>query len=89
MSEHLPPEALERWVAALCDRFDLDPADIPIGGILDLAKDAAHGVARPAAPLTAFVAGLVAGRAGAHAPEATRETFAAMSDLAAGWDERG
>jgi hypothetical protein len=32
--------------------------------VLDLARDAAHAVARPAAPLTAFVVGLAAGLQG-------------------------
>ena len=39
---------------------DLDP-DIAL--ILDLARDAAHGVARPAAPLTTFLVGYAAGTA--------------------------
>ncbi|WP_331271912.1 DUF6457 domain-containing protein [Motilibacter aurantiacus] len=33
--------------------------------VLDLARDAAHGVARPAAPLTTFLVGYAAGRSGA------------------------
>lgn len=32
--------------------------------VLDLAREAAHGVARPAAPLTAFVAGYALGAEG-------------------------
>jgi uncharacterized protein DUF6457 len=40
------PEEL-RWLA------DSDT----IGAVLDLAKDVAHGVARPAAPVAAFLAG--------------------------------
>ena len=35
--------------------------------MLDLARDAAHGVARPAAPLTTFLVGLAAGQRGATA----------------------
>lgn len=60
----LPPEALDEWADALRDRYGLAAADVPIAGVLDLARDVANGVARPAAPLSAFVAGLVAGRAG-------------------------
>jgi hypothetical protein len=37
--------------------------------ILDLARDAAHGVARPAAPLTAYLVGVAVGQ-GASLPEA-------------------
>jgi uncharacterized protein DUF6457 len=34
--------------------------------VLDLARDVAHGVARPAAPLGAFLAGVCVGLAGAQ-----------------------
>ncbi|WP_436891933.1 DUF6457 domain-containing protein [Nocardiopsis dassonvillei] len=46
------------------DRKDVDR-------ILDLAKDAAHSVARPAAPLTAYLLGIAVGR-GADPEEAAR-----------------
>ncbi len=62
----LPPEALNEWSAALAERFGLDDGDIPISLILDLARDVANGVARPAAPLSAFVA--VSSRVGPGAP---------------------
>ncbi|WP_221584161.1 DUF6457 domain-containing protein [Microbacterium sp. G2-8] len=64
MAVHLPPEALDAWTRAACDELDLDPDDIDIAAVLDLARDVAHGVARPAAPLTAYLAGLAAGRNG-------------------------
>ncbi|MEK8227234.1 DUF6457 domain-containing protein [Oerskovia sp. M15] len=41
---------LERWVDALVNEFDLDREAVDIGAILDLARDAAHRVERPAAP---------------------------------------
>lgn len=47
--------------------------------VLDLARDAAQGVARPAAPLAAFLAGVAVGRAGASDPgqlEAARARIA-------------
>ena len=44
MSEHLPPEALDAWAAALRELFGLDAEDIPIPLILDLARDVAVGV---------------------------------------------
>lgn len=83
----LPPEALDEWADALRERFDLAAEDVPIALILDLARDVANGVARPAAPFSAFVAGLVAGRAGGS-PERVREAVAAVVELAAGWPER-
>lgn len=63
MSAHLPPEALEAWLAAAAEALHLDPAEVSIATVLDLARDVAHGVARPAAPLTTFLLGLAYGRA--------------------------
>ncbi len=57
-----PPDALDTWVARL--RAELDLPDVDAAALLDLARDVAHGVARPAAPLTTFLVGLAAGRAG-------------------------
>lgn len=80
-SRTLPPEALDAWAAELRERFDLGEEDVPVGLILDLARDVANGVARPAAPFSAFVAGLVAGRAGG-APDDVRAAVAAIVELA-------
>ncbi len=85
MSERLPPEALDAWAEGLRELFGLDADDIPIPLILDLARDVAVGVARPAAPLSAFVAGLAAGRAGGS-PEQVRKAVSEISSLAGGWD---
>lgn len=54
---------LEDWVAAVAAELDLP--DVPdTAVVLDLARDAAHGVLRPAAPLTTWLAGMaVAGGA--------------------------
>lgn len=84
MSEHLPPETLDRWALALREHFDLSADDVPIALILDLAKDVANGVARPAAPFSAFVAGLVAGRRGGSADD-VRSAVADVAQLAADW----
>lgn len=84
MSEHLPPEALDAWAASLRELFGLDADEIPVGLILDLARDVATGVARPAAPLSAFVAGLVAGRSDGS-PEDVRRIVAEITSRAAGW----
>ena len=84
MSEHLPPEALDRWADALRERFGLGADDVPISLILDLARDVANGVARPAAPFSAFVAGLVAGRAGGS-PDDIREAVEGVVALAEDW----
>lgn len=87
-SRTLPPEALDAWAAELRERFDLSTEDVPIALILDLARDVANGVARPAAPFSAFVAGLVAGRAGGS-PEDVRATVAVIVELANGHAAEG
>jgi hypothetical protein len=86
-ASHLPPEALDEWADALRERFGLGPDDVPVSAVLGLASDVANGVARPAAPLSAFVAGLVAGRAGGT-PEQALETMRAISALAGEWGAR-
>ncbi|PZU40242.1 MAG: molybdenum cofactor guanylyltransferase [Microbacterium sp.] len=87
-SRTLPPEALAAWAAALRERFDLTEDDLPVSLILDLARDVAGDVARPAAPFSAFAAGLVAGRAGGT-PAQVREAVAAIAALAADWAKDG
>lgn len=58
---------LDDWTAQLIEELALAPAlegtDVQtlVDLVLDLAKDAAHTVARPAAPLTTFALGLAAG----------------------------
>ncbi len=86
MSEKtLPPEALDAWAAALRTRFGLSEQDLPISLILDLARDVAVGVARPAAPFSAYAAGLIAGRAGG-APEDVAAAVAVISEMAKEWE---
>lgn len=82
MSEqkHLPPEALDEWTRAACAELGLTPDDVDIALVLDLARDVAHGVARPAAPLTAFLVGLAAGRS--TDPDAARAATAKLTALA-------
>jgi len=58
---HLPPEALDGWMAKVSELLALDER-VDIGAVLDLTRDVAHDVARPAAPLTTFALGLALGR---------------------------
>ena len=85
-SRTLPPEALDAWAAALRERFGLAADDVPVAAVLDLARDVANGVARPAAPLGAFVAGLAAGRMGTD-PAEVRAALDAVVELAQGWEQ--
>ena len=79
-------DALDRWVADLCAALDLDPAAVDRDLVLDLARDAAHGVARPAAPLTTFLVGLAAGRDGLTAA-AIEAAAARATRLTGSWDD--
>jgi hypothetical protein len=68
---------LEEWVGAVCRELDIADAVQPAAmqsRVLDLARDVAHEVARPAAPLTAYLLGLAAGLTGD--PEATADELA-------------
>lgn len=71
---------LDDWVADAAAALGLDASALDVPGVLDLARDVAHGVARPAAPVTAFLVGLAAGRAGgdAAAVRASTETVLAL-----------
>ena len=75
-------QVLHDWVARVCAASDLDPAVVDISAVLDLAKDAAHGIARPAAPLTTFMAGYLAGQA-AHSGDPAAVARMVLADLAA------
>lgn len=81
----LPPEALDDWAAALREILMLDD-DLPISLILDLARDVAIGVARPAAPVSAFAVGLAAGRAGGSTDD-IRAALSAVTARAATWND--
>ncbi|MFE9684569.1 NTP transferase domain-containing protein [Streptomyces sp. NPDC006285] len=74
---------LDEWITAVKDELGLD-LDVDTGLLLDLARDAAHGVARPAAPLTTFLVGYAAGRA-EGGPEAVAEAVRKATALALRW----
>lgn len=71
---------MDEWTAAVQRELGLDlPVDVDL--ILDVARVAAHGVARPAAPVTTFLLG-VAAAGGADLADAARR----IEDLAEGWN---
>lgn len=74
---------LDTWITALCRELDLD-VTVDETLLLDVARDAAHNVARPAAPVTTFLVGLAAGRAGGS-PEDVARAAAVASRLALAW----
>ena len=77
---------LDDWTAAVVDELGI--ADLVDGRtrdlVLDMTQDVAHGVARPAAPLTAYLMGLAAGRAGSADEAAT--LAARISQMALAWE---
>jgi hypothetical protein len=75
-------DPLDAWVAELAAELGVDRAAVDRDLLLDVARDAAHGVARPAAPLTTFLVGLAAGLRGGGA-DAVREAAATAQGLAA------
>ncbi|CAN5307779.1 hypothetical protein BH09ACT10_BH09ACT10_29750 [soil metagenome] len=74
-------ESLEQWLAELAAELGVQ-ADFKIDDILNLAADAAHGIERPAAPLTTFLVGYAAGRAGGSADD-IEDAIAIAKDLCA------
>lgn len=71
---------LEEWIAAAGSELGIDPAEVPAGAVLDVARDVAHGVVRPGAPVSAYLMGLAVGRGADPAEVAGR-----LSALAIAW----
>ncbi|SDT69881.1 MULTISPECIES: DUF6457 domain-containing protein [Jiangella] len=77
---------MDSWVSALCERLGVPVDDVDVGGILDLARDAAHTVERPAAPVTAFIAGYAAATKGGGAA-AVNAALDIAGELARDWND--
>ena len=78
--------ALEEWARLVCAELGLDEVvtESLVGdtrGVLDLARDVAHGVERPAAPLTSYLLGVAVGRGMGRA-----EGAEAVRRLASAWE---
>lgn len=72
---------LDDWTDAVVAELGL-PRGVDVKTVLDLAKDVAHGVDRPAAPLTSWLAGMaVAGGADVD------DVVARIRRLAAAWEQ--
>ncbi len=85
---HLPPEALESWMSEIAALLGITE-DVDIAAVLDLTRDVAHDVARPAAPLTTFALGLALGRRPENEFEpAFRDLCSRLTTLAANHEGR-
>jgi Domain of unknown function (DUF6457) len=71
---------LEEWIKAASAELGLSPADVEHNLVLDVARDVAHNVVRPGAPVTAYLLGLAVGRGADPATAAAR-----LSALATAW----
>jgi len=80
-------DSLTQWTAAathaLQTEFDITIPEVDVHLLLDVARDAAHAVDRPAAPITTFLLGYAAALAGADAVGQGAHT---LNRLAAEWD---
>jgi Domain of unknown function (DUF6457) len=74
---------LHDWIDELCDALDIE-AEFDESLVLDLARDAAHNVERPAAPITTYLLGFAAAQHEAG-PEGLERLAAAASQLAEKW----
>lgn len=75
---------MDRWIAAACAELDLEPSDVDVPVVLDLARDVAHHVLRPGAPVSAYLLGVAVGRGADPAAAAAR-----LAELAKDWPEPG
>ncbi|RIV36437.1 DUF6457 domain-containing protein [Micromonospora radicis] len=71
---------LDDWVTAACAELGIEPAEVPVTAVLGLARDVAHQVVRPGAPVTAYLLGLAVGRGADPLVAAAR-----LAELAGSW----
>ena len=79
---------LDRWALTVSRELgldDVDPADRD--RVLELARVVAHGVVRPAAPVSAYLLGIAVGRGADPADAAARLSGLASSWVTAGVDD--
>lgn len=66
---------MDDWVAEVSAELGLGGAVVPVKQVLDVARDVAHNVLRPGAPVSAYLLGLAVG-AGADPAEAAAKISA-------------
>ena len=77
------PVTLHDWIDELCDVLDID-AEVDEALILDVARDTAHSVERPAAPISTYLLGFAAGLQGGS-PETVETLAGRVTALAEKW----
>lgn len=76
---------LKHWISALESELGLPAGTVDMKVVLDLARDAAHAVERPAAPLTTYAVGYAEGLAAAAAPGSEPDALSKALKLAERW----
>lgn len=76
-------DVLKKWTGVVQADLGID-LEVDRALLLALAGDAAHAVARPAAPLTTFLVGYAAGQAGGG-PDTVAAAARRAAELAARW----
>jgi hypothetical protein len=80
-----PSPSLHAWASALREHLGITDGT-SIEAVLDLARDAASALERPAAPLTAFLVGISAGLEGGTSADVER-AMAAARHLMSMWPQ--
>ena len=75
---------LHDWIDELCDALDLE-AEFDEALVLDVAREAAHRVERPAAPISTFLLGYAAALAEGNV-EKVEELAGRVLALAESWE---
>ncbi len=87
-----PEQFLARWVRVLETELDLPQGTVQVMPILDLTRDCARNVARPAGPIASYAAGyaqaLADVAAGAVTTRGAADAIPRAVDLALGWPAR-
>ncbi len=78
---------LHDWIDELCDALDIE-VEMDESLVLDVAREAAHNVERVAAPISTFLLGYAAAKAGGS-PAALERLAGVALALAEGWDGQG
>jgi hypothetical protein len=76
--------ALAGWASGLATDLGVEQV-LDVDAVLDLASDAAHGIMRPAAPLTTYLVGVAIGRAGGD-PTRVAEVLERVRVAIEAWD---
>lgn len=79
----LPP--IQAWVEHLCTTLGVDSSAVDLRALLDMTREVAHHVDRPAAPVSAYVVGLAAAREGGS-PEAVAAACERAAEAARAWE---